>query len=227
MKRNLLFILFAIFHLLQGHAERPDTLSKNFHFVYIDHESTTPIGQVCQRIIKLKNDALEMGDALIIYLANDEEPYFSFTNLGDSISSPIGTGSSNFNNIIDELQYSTYHEVNALSDVQHIKELISSEGLFPIYEIDEGNSDIHLLFKSVVIDFYVSKRFWALRHNENVIAQLFVSLNISDLLQKYPKQQFAFNVFKSKEEQIIYPEGKPFGLHNLENINNKLSILEY
>ena len=107
----------------------------HFHFIYIDHEPDTPIGLLCKRVEKLHNDVLETGDKLIVYLSNEESPLISYTNIEnkkDSIST--------FYKIIDELQGSTYHEVNSSIDNDSIKSLIGIDGLIPIFK--EGDSDL-------------------------------------------------------------------------------------
>lgn len=200
------------------------TENYNFHFVYIDHEPTTPIGELCRRISKLHNDAVETGDKVIIYLANEDQPIISFTNLKDPVDGLHRDSVGFFDFLIDELQSINYHEVYS-TDLDTIKAFIGIDGKFPLF--DEKSDDRQMNYKSVAIDFYIGKRFWALHYNENVIAQLFESLRIPYYMKKYPVSQLSFNVFKPENDLLIYPEGQPFGLHDLGGINKTINIIEY
>ena len=218
MNRLLLSILLSLSLVLGANAQS-DSLG-NFHFVYIDHEPTTPVVKLCERIIKLYSDAKENSQPLIVYLSNGDEPYLVTANLASADSTAQDTDAA-FYQLIDELQRSVYHEVDEKADRTHVDALIGPEGKWPLFVGDT------MVYKSVTLDFYIGKRFWNLYYNEEIIARLFLSLNISKFWDRYPRTQLAFNVFKAKGEQLHYSEGNPFGMHNYENINSKLSVFEY
>ena len=224
MKKILLLIMaFAVCHFSDGQVMAQADSLKNFHFVYIDHEPTTPVGQLCERINKLYNDAEEMGEALIVYLADETHPMISLTNVADSAAMGESGSKDAFYQIIDALQGEVYHEVST-ADAETIKKLIGQDGSFPLFaKTDSGRMN----YKSVTLDFYIGSRFWALRYNERIIAALFSSLKVAECLEKYPRAVFAFNVFKAKDDSLLYQEGKPFGLQNMDGINDKLNIIEY
>ena len=140
--------------LSQDSASADSMAGHHFRFVYIDHEPDTPVGLLCERLEKLHNDALEMGDKLIVYLANEDTPFVSFTNI-ESFPDSLDI----FYTIIDELQISTYHEVNPTIDNDSIKSLIGIEGRNPVF--NENGPD-WIRYASVSLDFYIGKRFWAL-----------------------------------------------------------------
>ncbi len=197
----------------------------NFHFVYIDHESSTPVSKICRYLIKIYNDAQETGDKLVIYLANEEKPFISFMNIADPSIDLHRDSLRYFEEIIDELQNVNYHDVYADVDLNIIKQLLGIDGSIPLFK--EVDYEERLSFKSVTMDFYIGKRFWALNYNEAIIANLFVSLQIPKFMKKYPVTSLAFNVFKPEGEQLEYPERMPFGQNNLENINEVINIKAY
>ena len=208
-------------------AETPVVVTEskptNFHFVYIDHEPTTPIDVLCKRLKTYRNNALETGDALIIYMANEEQPLVSFTNLSET-DTLHRDSEDNYYNIIDELQETSYHEVSASNDLKYIKRLIAVDGLFPLFD---DSDEEQMLYKSVAIDFYIGRRFWALHYNEDVIAQLYVSLQLKKFMDKYPFTKLSFNVFKPKGEELNTINSQLFGSHDIEGISQKIRILEY
>ena len=215
MKSYQLIILIAIlwFVGLQN-VEAQDYSKMNLHFVYIDHEPTTPVNQLCQRIRTLRDDAIEVEDALIVYLSDGRQSLLSFTNLEDKRGMERDKGEA-FVNIIAALQDANSHDVRAQDDRNNILKLFEEYN----FVNDEGK----LLFSSVTMDFYVGPEYWALGNNEKVITHLFVDFDAAS----FPKERLAFNVFKPKGQTLNYPEGMPFGDNNIDGINQKLSIFEY
>ena len=215
MKSYQLIILIAVlwFVGLQN-VEAQDYSKMNLHFVYIDHEPTTPVNQLCQRIRTLRDDAIEVEDALIVYLSDGRQSLLSFTNLEDKRGMERDKGEA-FVNIIAALQDANSHDVRAQDDRNNILKLFEEYN----FVNDEGK----LLFSSVTMDFYVGPEYWALGNNEKVITHLFVDFDAAS----FPKERLAFNVFKPKGQTLNYPEGMPFGDNNIDGINQKLSIFEY
>lgn len=195
-------------------ARAQDYSTMNLHFIYIDHEPSTPVNQLCERMRTLRDDAIEIDDALIIYLADGKQSLMSFTNLKDIYGKNRDTNDA-FVSIIAALQDANSHDVIASEDRKNILNLfdeynfVNEEGLFK--------------FSSVTMDFYVGSEFWSLGNNEKVISHLYVDFDVAML----PKDKFFFNIFRPKGETLEYPEGKPFGNNNIDGINEKLSIFEY
>ena len=208
-------VLMTILALVNSVCINAQDYSKmNFHFVYIDHESSTPVNKLCQRIRTLRDDAIEVEDALIIYLSDGRQSLMSFTNLHD-VHGKNRDKSEAFTGIIDALQNANSHEVIAREDRKNILKLFEEHNF-----VDEEG---RLRFNSVVMDFYVGPKFWTLGNNEKVISHLYVDLDI----ESFSQEELTFNVFKSKEEVLNYPDGMPFGDNNINGINQKLRILEY
>lgn len=186
----------------------------NLHFVYIDHEPSTPVNQLCQRIRTLRDDAIEVEDALIVYLSDGRQSLLSFTNLQDVYGRNRDKNEA-FVDIIAALQDANSHDVIAQEDRNNILRLFGEYNF-----IDENG---RFLFNSVTMDFYVGSEYWTLGNHEKVISHLFVDFDAAS----FPKDKLAFNIFKPKGQSLKYPEGMPFGDNNIDGINQKLSIFEY
>ena len=213
-KIGLFFVSALLLLMVATIAKAQDYSTMNLHFVYIDHEPSTPVNQLCERMRTLRDDAIEIDDALIIYLADGKQSLISFTNLKDIYGKDRDTNDA-FVSIIAALQDANSHDVIANEDRKNILRLFD--------EYNFIGEDGSFKFSSVTMDFYVGSGFWALGNNEKVISHLFVDFDVSSL----PKDKFVFNVFRPKGETLDYPEGKPFGNKNIDGINTKLGIFEY
>lgn len=212
MERMLLIIAFMLAGVLGVQAQ--DYSKVNLHFVYIDHEPSTPVNQLCQRIRTLRDDAIEVEDALIVYLSDGRQSLLSFTNLQDVYGKNRDKNDA-FVDIIAALQDANSHDVIAQEDRKNILRL------FDEYNFVDENG--RFLFNSVTMDFYVGPEYWTLGNHEKVISHLFVDFDAAS----FPKEKLSFNVFKPKGLSLNYQEGIPFGDNNIEGINQKLSVFEY
>ena len=194
------------------------TETKNYQFVYIDHEVNTPANQVCNKLKELYEDALETEDVLIIYLSTGlpSEGYcmMSLTGLKDDTEKKQDTEEA-FNKIVGALQNSNYHSVNPKADVQNIIDVFDT---YP-YQKENGK----LAYKNVKLSFYVGSRFWTLGYNYSVLSYLYALLNVADM----PKDSYSFNIMASRSDKPNYTEGMPFGSLNLQGINKKVTISLY
>lgn len=214
MKKYLAILITVLAIMPVVTAKAQDYSKMNLHFVYIDHETSTPVNQLCKRIRTLRDDAIEVEDALIIYLSDGRQSLLSFTNLEDRNNLNRDTPEA-YVNIIAALQDANSHDIIAREDRKNILNLFDEYNF-----VDEQG---HFLFNSVTMDFYVGPDYWNLGNHEKVIAHLFVDFDASS----FDKAKLAFNVFKPKGVELKYPEGMPFGDNNIEGINQKLSIFEY
>ena len=212
MERMLLIIAFMLAGVLGVQAQ--DYSKVNLHFVYIDHAPSTPVNQLCQRIRTLRDDAIEVEDALIVYLSDGRQSLLSFTNLQDVYGKNRDKNDA-FVDIIAALQDANSHDVIAQEDRKNILRL------FDEYNFVDENG--RFLFNSVTMDFYVGPEYWTLINHEKVISHLFVDFDAAS----FPKEKLSFNVFKPKGLSLNYQEGIPFGDNNIEGINQKLSVFEY
>lgn len=203
-----------------------DTLStreRHFRLVYIDHEPTTPIIRIQQRLEKLREDAVESGSILVIYLADEQHPLLSFTNLKDPIPGESRDIEEAYSNLIRELQVQTSHELSAEADLETLKLYFGTGGIYPLFQ---GNSAT-MNFKSISLDFYVGPDFWNMHCNEDLLANLYVSLRLNERLSCIPPSILSFNVLKPRGSVLNHLKNMPFGSKNLENVNEKLKIEEY
>jgi len=214
MKKYLAILIAVLAFMPVVTVQAQDYSKMNLHFVYIDHETSTPVNQLCKRIRTLRDDAIEVEDALIVYLSDGRQSLLSFTNLKDNNNENRDTNEA-FVNIISALQDANSHDVNAREDRKNILTLFDEYNF-----IDEQG---RFLFNSVTMDFYVGPDYWNLGNNEKVIAHLFVDFDASS----FSKTKLAFNIFKPKGVELNYPNRMPFGDNNIEGINQKLSIFEY
>lgn len=211
-KTILMAIVLMIVGVLNVYAQ--DYSKVNLHFVYIDHEPSTPVNQLCQRIRTLRDDAIEVEDALIVYLSDGRQSLLSFTNLQDVYGRNRDKNDA-FVDIIAALQDANSHDVIAQEDRKNILRLFDEYNF-----VDE---DGRFLFSSVTMDFYVGPEYWTLGNHEKVISHLFVDFDAAS----FPKEKLSFNVFKPKGQSLNYQEEMPFGDNNIDGINQKLSIFEY
>ena len=215
MRKNHALCLAMLASLLTAMPVKAQDLSKtNLHFIYIDHETSTPVNKLCQRLRSVRDDALEVNDALIIYLSDGHRSPVSLTNLKDN-SGQNRDAEESYTNIIAALQDFNSHNTVARDDRKNIIRLFDEFNF-----VDESGS---LLFNSVIIDFYVGSAFWSLGNNEKIIAHLFTALDAAN----FPKSKFSFNVYKPKGEKLNTEDGKPFGVKNIDGINGKLKIFDY
>lgn len=213
-KVGIYYLSALLLFMVATVGKAQDFSSMNLHFVYIDHEPSTPVNKLCERIRTLRDDAIEVDDALILYLSDGKQSLISFTNLKDNYGKDRDSNDA-FVGIIAALQDANSHDVTASEDRKNILTLFD--------EYNFVNEMGHFKFSSVTMDFYVGSGFWSLGNNEKVISHLFVDFDVAS----QPKDKFVFNVFRPKGEVLDYPEGQPFGDNNIDGINNKLSIYEY
>ena len=199
----------------------------HFRFVYIDHEPTTPVAVIHQRLEKLHDDAIDSGSCLVVYLADEDQPLVSLTNLPDY--DPLGQHGKEeaYSELIKQMYVQTAHEIRASADLNFLKRLFGAGGIFSLFS--EQDTQSKLAFKSVTLDFYVGQHFWNLRCNEDLLAQLFVSMKLDERVNtiEFPPTKLSFNVLIPRGEQLRYPKGMPFGRKNLGGINEKIIIKEY
>lgn len=221
MKHQTLLILTCLLLFGTYHAEAQDNQEKRLHFVYIDHEETTPTKVVNDRMTQRFYDVGEFPDreALVLYLSNGRRSPVAFVNLKEyaSTSGAKRDTEEAFKDVLETMNNANSHSVEARVDVENILNIFEGLKVF-----DENGK---LNFKSLRIDFYVGPNFWLLRNNEKIISRLYALLQQG--LQDEDKKKITFSVFKPANVKIDYPHGKPFGDANLNGINDKLQLLEY
>lgn len=205
--------------LLMAFADNAVQAQVYYHFIYVEHEIGDHKNILCEKLKNVREDALETGDVLIIYLSTgDQEQDFgicSYTNLED----PSGKGQDTedaFNSIIAIIQDNKSLPVNAQADVRRVREILDDSNFIS----DNGD----MKYRKAEIDFYVGSRFWRLGFNNKVIAHLYSILGLSYV----SKSEVEFRVFVPKtDDKLKYAEGKPFGENNIDGINEKITLRKY
>lgn len=211
-----LTLLIVYMFLLPLYTQAQD---QDYQFVYVAHEIGSHRTALCEKLKKMRSDALETGDKLVIYLStgNQDSDFglFSLTNIDDP---KRGEQNSNeaFQNIIAMIQGANSLPIVPSKDKDNIVTFFN--------ECDFRAEDGALKCNNFIMDFYVGSRFWRLGFNNTIIAHLYSILDIPSL----PKGKFRFRVFIPKsDENFKYTEGKAFGEDNIQNINTTIKINRY
>lgn len=210
MKKTFLILIFAIACILNVSAQEADA-SKNYTFIYIAHDVTTPIDRLSEKLREAYREAVQYENVAIFYMSNGSDPI---------IVKVLPNGDDNRDDfekvLMTELQEMNSHDVDSEVDAEAIVDLLS-ENDFTSYG--------HINYALVSFDFYIGSMFWTLGNNENIISRIYFVLDID----KYKYQDLAFNVYCNEEDfsNLNYEEGKPFGDKNLSSINNNITILPY
>ena len=201
--KKITLILFSLFmFVFLGQA-------KNYRFVYVAHDHTTPTNRLSELLAETYSNALDYGEVVIFYMSNANTPIVI------NVNTPNDDNQDKFEDFIGELQNFTSHDVLARYDAREILKTISKN--------DFASSSNNLLYDHVRFDFYVGATFWQLGYNESLIPALYWALDIPS----YSEDKVEFNVLHSSEDaQAEYSSKMPFGAKNVSGIN-KLLILPY
>lgn len=203
MKRILLVLMaMSLSSIAFAQDAMPDRIDQELTFVYIAHDHTTPVDELCDRLSDLVDVAkYEKDQALILYLPNSDMPKVLYMNLP-------GDNRDEFSDMLGELRYKSAHEIFPEIDVKQIPEIFN--------QIDFINSDGTPSFSKFTLVYYVTPVFWKLGYNEGVIANLYFTLDLAKLSKSYFKQQ----IWHSKDDGLKVNEELPFGSKDLcENYN--------
>ncbi len=196
MKRFLLILAFAIFMVLRVDAQEYSKADQVFKFVYITFDEKTETQKLIDRLTELYNYAMDYPEnyAVVFYMPNGEDPIVVKINVA-------GDNYKDFDKIIAMIQRQPSNIVMADYDVEHIHSLFEENDI-----IDMNGRRI---YKSVDWVYYVNSSFWMMRNNENVIARLFFTM---DMAQMIALKYMTVNIFCSKGKQgIQFNQNKPFG----------------
>ena len=196
MKRFLLILAFAIFMVLRVDAQEYSKADQVFKFVYITFDEKTETQKLIDRLTELYNYAMDYPEnyAVVFYMPNGEDPIVVKINV-------VGDNYKDFDKIIAMIQRQPSNIVMADYDVEHIHSLFEENDI-----IDMNGRRI---YKSVDWVYYVNSSFWMMRNNENVIARLFFTM---DMAQMIALKYMTVNIFCSKGKQgIQFNQNKPFG----------------
>ena len=171
--------------------------SQSLEFIYIAHDSSTPVSRLSARLQEVFNDARSNeGNAVIFYLANADEPRIVKMNLPDA-------NPQDFEEMLGELNYKSAHEIYAEVDRERIVDLFN--------ETDFLTDDGQPAFSMFTMTYYVNPSFWTMKYNENVIASLYFILDLNRLSSDY----FTMEIWHGQDDGLVYDEKDPFGERNL------------
>lgn len=211
MKKYNRLLLLCFCFLFCGSLSA-QTSNKSLYFVFIDHEPTTPVTKLCERLKSLRDDVLEIEDQMMVYLSDGMHPIVSLINMGDS--GETRNTEEAFGKVISELQERVSNDVNPRVDLEEILNLFSTYNIV--------GEDGKLCYREVTMDFYLGPNFWSQEHHKKLLQRLYFLFQIPEL----EKGELMFNVFIPKGTTLSYEEGEVFGKLNAEGIN-KIKIKEY
>lgn len=190
--------------------------NKNLRFIYIDHEVSTDVNYVCDKLkeARYQAEAYDKTEMLLIYLSTglevDNYALMSFTNI-EKEDSEYETDDA-FTKIIAALQNANSHTVLPQRDVENIISLFNK---YPFFD-----SDGNLALKSMTMDFFVGKNFWLREYNQKIISVLNTTLN----LYTQDLTKLTINIRSPKKAPIDYNPDQLFGARNLQGINSSKYI---
>lgn len=210
MKKKLYILMFALACMISASAQDIDA-SKNYTFIYIAHDVSTPIDRLSDKLREAYRDAVQFDNVAIFYMSNGQNPI---------IVKVLPSGNDNRDDfekvLMNELQEMNSHDVDSEIDAETIIDLLS-ENNFESYG--------YINYALVNLNFYIGSLFWTLGDNENIISRVYFVLDIA----KFKNQDLAFNVYCNEEDidDLYYEDGKPFGDKNVCSINSNITILPY
>ncbi len=196
MKRIVLLIT-ALLVWVSAEAQQYDTHLQEFNFVYIGHDTDTPIQETMERLDYLYEEAVNHRDeyAVVFYLPNGYDPIIVRINTPNS-------NEDDYEIIKRELIMNRMHYVDPEVDVQKITELFNEVDIID----EEGNP----LYKNVMWTYYINPSFWQMYYNERVIAYLYWVLEMEPLVES---RYLMLNVLIGKDsvDAVEYDPQLPFG----------------
>lgn len=189
--------------------------SKNLRIWYIDHEPSLQSYKLIKAMRAQRRQQIELGHAMIVYMANGEHPYISLTGIKDNTGQGLDAPEA-FDRICEALNQ-TSHDVLPWYDRQRIVKMFDDYNIL--------TKDDKITFGAVRLEFYLTPESWTLGYNESIIAPIYFALNVPELL----KQNFNFDIYVDPEKkgELNYNKIMPFGISNWDDINKKIVVDEY
>lgn len=183
-------------------AQGYDCSEQNLEFIYIAHDRTTPVNKICEILDERYKDAFYYADnALIIYLASQDDPIIVTVNVGKD-------NRKDYDLIVNALQSQLEHDIDPASDVDNIVDIFNSD--------DFLNPDGTPRYKSFRMTYFVTPLFWTMGYNADIIAALHFILDLESLDTSY----FMSDVYYPDNGSFCYDESHPFGeTYEFANIN--------
>lgn len=209
MKKFLLSIILAL-SVLGVYAQAENESGKKLLFVYIAHDSNTPVQQLCDRLRSYYEEAtIYEGNVTIFYLGNEDNPIVIEVNTDRD-------NRQDFDKFISELQNQNFHTVYPLADLQNIVNLFDRLNL----ATEDGKS---LNYETADWFFYVTPRFWDNSYHEELVSRLCFTLGT----EAFDMYKFQIKFYYPENNEIKINEEYPFGFKNYGNLNNTFYSYPY
>lgn len=208
--KKILLTLVLILSVFGAYAQTDSDSNKKLLFVYIAHDSGTPVQQLCDRLRSYYEEAtIYEGNVTVFYLANEDNPIIIEVNTDRD-------NRQDFEKFISELQNQNFHTVYPLVDLQKIVELQSRLNIAS----EDGKT---LQYDTADWFFYVTSRFWGNGYHEELVSRLCFTLG-TDAFDMY---KFQIKFYYPEDDDLKADEKTPFGLKNYGNLNNAFYYYPY
>lgn len=217
--KKFLFLIFAFFSFISTSwaQEVEDKSEQAFRFIYLVHDTSTPVESLIDVLYDVETRTLENGQKCMICLSNGistkkDEEYLVAIILEGSDYEPA------FDKIREELRNEYAHDIDINRDVEYIVNLFSKENEF----LDENGE---LLYKSMTFDFYLSTKFCDNGYAGQFIAPLYLAFDVPNM-----PGHFNFNVWVGGKNIGVNDYSDPkkiLGDKNYNEINDNIIIMEY
>ena len=196
--KKIIILLTCLLATCQLWAQ--ESAKKELSFIYIAHDENTDTQALIQILKEQYENTIYYPDirATIFYLANGDEPIIVNVNTPND-------NRNEFNNLIISLQSQISHDIIAESDVANIIQLMNDNDIIT----DEGES----VYEYVIWSYYINSTFWKLGNNESIIAKLYFTLEMEELIKSRYLTQYIY--YSKSTDKIEYNLLKPLGNKNL------------
>lgn len=193
-------------------VQTTDNSERNLTVFFIDHEPTLPSNDVIEYIRQARREASELDNSVIFYMPNNQEPLVALYNVGES-EDPRASIEA-FDNLCAALNLPS-HNKDAFYDRRAFVNLFK--------EFDIIKDDHTLGFRTVHVEFLLTKEFWELGYNETILPPIYFALDVPNITTS----DFTFGAYLGSQYLRVIDKKKPFGDKNLSRINEDLGVIEY
>ncbi len=212
MKKIVFSLVILMLNALLLPAQNDEGFKeKDLTIVYVAHTTDVPLARLTELLEERYRGGVQFSNEVIFYISNGSEPLVVKVNTNDENKADFESM------IIDELWAKRSHDVDPHVDTQSLIEIINDN--------DFITEDGKLKYLSVTFDFFISEEFWTMKYNESIIAKLYFALDINNIKKNNP--DLFFNIYHPYEIKLVFEDGKPFGLKDLDKINSNIMLLPY
>ena len=210
MKKYLCLIIMLCSLSITTMAQNDVTKGNQpFRFIYLVHDHTSPVSTLIKTLREVERHARQYNQICLIYMANGNNYYLAQINTEKD-------NRDDFDKILEALNNKLSHDVNIQADI------VSILDLFNEYEVVTDAGD--LVYKSVVLDFFLTSHFCDNGYAEKFIVPLYLAFDVPNLPNK-----FEFNVYVNTagNDNYDFSGERIFGNKNYNSINENVLIMDY